>query len=84
MTGNEIKSIDARTFPEIWSGLTKTEQNELRTNIVAKLGCTTASVCNYASGKSVPFSKPGRAAVAAAVEKITGKRNPPELLFPGR
>lgn len=52
---NEIKPIDARTFPQIWVSLTPFEQTSLNSLLQDKLGVSRMSVYNWATGKTRPI-----------------------------
>lgn len=81
MQMNENKSIDARTFPEIWETLTDYQKNNLRFAIYVNLRVSPQTLWNWRHGKRTPnwANQKEVARLTSIVAKVKCK---PELLFP--
>ena len=78
---NENKSIDARTFPEIWGTLTDHQRENLRFAIYVNLRISPQTLWNWRHGKRTP-NWANQKELARLTSIVTKKRCSPELLFP--
>ena len=77
------KTVDARTFPQIWASLNSSERDELSYQLFrAKCTKTRQTIWNWANGKSQPNMPLIRKAVASVVGKVIGTPVLENTLFP--
>ena len=80
---SEIISTDARTFPQIWEGLTSNEREDLTIEIYKTKCCRTRqTIWKWANEKARPGSPLVRETVAKVVSKAIGAKVYPHTLFP--
>lgn len=77
----EINS-DARTFAEIWGGLTAAEQSELRYQLTKNGDCSRVSVYKWAVKGVRPVSLGMRKRVSSIVNRTLGIKTSHITLFP--
>jgi hypothetical protein len=78
---NENKSIDARTFQEIWETLTDYQRTNLKWAIQMNLEVSDQAIRFWRTGKRHPC-KANRKEIARLTSIVTKTRCKPELLFP--
>lgn len=81
MQMNENKTIDARTFPEIWETLTDYQRENLRFAIYINLRVSPQTLWYWRHGKRTP-NWANQKELARLTSIVTKKRCSPELLFP--
>ncbi len=81
MQSKEIKTIDARTFPEIWESLSSVDRETLQYKLINALHCTRQTIWNYSKGNTTP-THIVKKEVASVVSKMTGTKCHPNYLFP--
>jgi hypothetical protein len=80
----ETKSIDARSFPEIWETLQPAERSELKFAMIAKLRCTDVTFYNWAKGATMPVAYSAQRDIAGVIKSTLGLSVSPKFLFPAR
>ncbi len=83
MQSKQNSVFDARTFPQIWQGLTQSQQSELRYQLTRNADCSRQSVYNWSKGIT-PISLAMRKKVAATMGKTLGLNVSHITLFPSR
>lgn len=73
---------ETRTFPEIWVGLTPSEREHLRSDLVGRLKVTTGAIWYWYSGKRRPRDFTTRKEIARLTSAVIGRKCHPDLLFP--
>ena len=81
MQMNENKTIDARTFPEIWETLTDYQKDNLRFAIYVNLRVSPQTLWNWRHGKRTPNGA-NQKEVARRTSIVAKVKCKPELLFP--
>ena len=81
MQMNENKSIDARTFPEIWETLTDYQRDNLRFAGLVNMRVSPQALWNWWTGKRRPDFL-HRKEIARLTSIVTKTKCNPELLFP--
>lgn len=84
MQNYETKSIDARTFPEIWETLQPADRSELKFAVVAKLRCSDVTFYNWAKGATTPVAYSARRDIAGVIKSTLGLSVSQKFLFPAR
>ena len=81
----EKSNTEAKTFPEIWSGLDRIRKNKLSRELFkAKCCLSRQSIWEWGSGAVQPRQEIVRDAVAKTVSKFLGIKTTPEALFPAQ
>lgn len=80
MQRNDKKTIDTRTFPEIWAELTDGEQSLLKDKLIDECRTTAKSVWAWRSGKQVPMF-PNQRTIATVLARM-GYKTTTRTLFP--
>jgi len=78
---NENKSIDTRSFPEIWETLTDYQKDNLRFAIYVNMRVSPQTVWYWRTGKRRP-SFVNRKEIARLTSIVTKTKCNSELLFP--
>lgn len=81
MQMNENKSIDARSFPEIWAALTDYQKSNLKWALRVNLEVSDQAIRYWWTGKRRPL-KATRKEIARLTSIVTKTKCNPELLFP--
>ncbi len=81
MQMNENKSIEARTFPEIWNALDGQRRDSLRFALMTGLRVSPQTVWNWRTGRRRPDYL-HRKEIARIATAVTGSKCHPDLLFP--
>lgn len=82
MQSNKEKSIDARTLPQIFSEMSKCEQNELKEALFRATHKTNQSINNWVTGRIVPSDVLTRKAIVKAVNSTICKVTSDVTLLP--
>lgn len=82
-SSNTSVEQDSRTLPEIWKGLNKQEQEDIREGIIASKAAKTRNAIYYwCTGQRKPQSDLVRDRVALVVSRVIGKKCYGKTLFP--
>lgn len=81
MQMNENKTIDARTFPEIWETLTDYQRDNLRFAVLVNIRVSPQTFWNWRTGKRRPDFL-HRKEIARLTSIVTKTKCNSELLFP--
>jgi len=77
------KSIDARSFPEIWATLNKGEKDDLVYELLKNKCCTTRTAINqWGRGVRTPANYAAKDIVARSIGKVLGLKVHSATLFP--
>lgn len=82
MQNNTQNQSDARTFAEIWGGLTPAQRSELRFQLTRNGECSRVSVYKWAEKGVYPISLGMRRRVSNIVNKTLGIKTTHMTLFP--
>ena len=83
MQSKEIILTNTKTFPEIWSTLTSSEQDDLCIKFYQRKCCKSRqAIYLWSKGQRKPTNPMVRDAIAAIVSKVVGAKCFPDTLFP--
>ena len=81
---SENKTIDARTFPEIWESCTSIERSKISHKVAELLDCSTVAVWNYGVGNYAPKALSAKKDVVRVLRNVLKIQTSPETLFPAK
>lgn len=81
---SENKTIDARSFVEIYSECTERERVKMTNKITKLLECSGVAVWNYGKGNYSPNSLSAKKDIVRAIKSVLKINTTPETLFPSK
>lgn len=82
MQTSEKKTIDARTFHEIWESLATYEKKDFRVAVISATKVTDVTFYNWAKGATAPTSFLAQKELVKVISKELGINTLPHTLFP--